>query len=448
MLGCSYGRVFRTTVAGGSYQEGLTVHLQGVPPGMLITEERIYADLLLRKPGQGELASPRREPDIPVIYSGVNAADTMEGFENKGYTNGTPFVILIPNLDRHFEHIEQYRSTNRTPRPGHASYASYRKYGEWDDAIGAGFFSGRYTSTIVAAGAVAKQILEAHGIGICAYVKEAAGIRAPEMPAEAISKQVAAFKRLRRDHDLLYKMVYREKRITPEMRFLEKMAVLAEIEKQIPELEAKKAFDFENAKAEYGVDPLMNCPDVETAEAMRRRIVEIRDDGDSSGGVVEVIVTGVPAGLGEPCFEKLDGELGRMMSIGTIKAVEIGAGLTVKDMRGSECNDQMRAEGGKVVFTSNNAGGITGGLATGMPLVIRLAVKPTPTIAKPQKTIDKVSIENAELAAVTRRDPTIVARVWPVAEAFTALILLDQYMLHLGSRALGKPFHRESKVLG
>ena len=443
MLGCSYGRVFSATVAGGSYQEGLTVHLQGVPPGMLISEAEIYADLLLRKPGQGELASPRREPDIPVIYSGVNAADTMEGFQNKGYTNGTPFVILIPNLDRHFEHVEQYRTTNRTPRPGHASYASYQKYGEWDDAIGAGFFSGRYTSTIVAAGAVAKLILAAHGIEICAYVKEAAGVHAPEMSADTIKQQVAAFKQLRRDNDLLYQMIYTEKRITPDMRLLEKMAVLAEIEKQIPELEAKKAFDFAAAKAKYGVDPLMNCPDVETAEAMRKKIIEIRDSGDSSGGIVEIIVTGVPAGLGEPCFEKLDGELGRMMSIGTVKAVEIGAGCAVKDMTGSECNDQMSIKDGKVAFASNNAGGITGGLANGMPLVIRLAVKPTPTIAKPQKTIDKVSLEDAHLAAVTRRDPTIVARIWPVAEAFTALVVLDQYMLHLAMRAAGKPFSRQ-----
>src|SRR3990170_5222534 len=99
MLGCTYGRLFRTSVAGGSYQEGLTVHIQGVPPGLLIAEEEIYCDLLLRKPGQGELTSPRREPDIPIIYSGVNAADTMEGFSNKNRTNGMPFVILIPNLD-------------------------------------------------------------------------------------------------------------------------------------------------------------------------------------------------------------------------------------------------------------------------------------------------------------------------------------------------------------
>ncbi|MCK5221522.1 MAG: chorismate synthase, partial [Candidatus Aminicenantes bacterium] len=104
MLGCSYGNLFRTTVAGGSYQEGLTIHIQGVPPGYTFTEEEIYKELMLRKPGQGELTSPRREADVPIIYSGINAADTMPGFSNEGKTNGTPLVILIPNVDRHFEH--------------------------------------------------------------------------------------------------------------------------------------------------------------------------------------------------------------------------------------------------------------------------------------------------------------------------------------------------------
>jgi chorismate synthase len=430
MMGCSYGRLFQTAVAGGSYQDGLTVHLQGVPPGLRITEEEVYADLLLRKPGQGELASPRREPDIPIIYSGVNAADTMTGFANKGLTNGTPLVVLIPNLDRHFEHIEQYRTSNRTPRPGHASYASYQKYGPNDDSIGAGFFSGRYTSTLVAAGAVAKRILKEQGIEICAYVKEAAGVRAPEMDIGTVRERVEAFKRLRRDYDLLYRLVYAEKRITPDMRFVEKVAVLGEIEKQIPDLQDKKKFDEAEAREKYGVHPLMNCPDMEVADEMVRKIIEVRDSGDSSGGVVEVVASGIPAGMGEPVFGKLDGELGRMMSIGTVKAVEVGAGLAVKDMTGSECNDQMSMKDGKVVFGTNNAGGITGGLTTGQNIVVRLAVKPTPTIAKPQKTIDKVSLADAELAAVTRRDPTIVARVWPVAEAFTALVLLDQYMMH------------------
>ncbi len=437
MLGCTYGTMFKTTVAGGSYQEGLTVHLQGVPTGMSITEEMIYRELLLRKPGQGELTSPRREPDVPVIYSGVNAANTMPGFENKGKTNGTPLVVLIPNLDRHFEHIEQYQVTNRTPRPGHASYASYQKYGENDDSIGAGFFSGRYTSTIVAAGAVAKRVLKDHGIEIFGYVKEAAGVRAADVPYDEARAKVEAFREVRRKHDVIYDWVFGANRIHSDMRFLEKMAVLAELEKNLIDIRnSAEPIDMEAVSKEAGVHPLLNCPDVDAAHAMYKRIVEIRDEGDSSGGVCEVVATGIPAGVGEPVFNKLDGELGRMMSIGTIKAVEIGAGMRVKDMRGSECNDQLRVKDGKVVFQSNQAGGITGGLTTGQDLVVRLAVKPTPTIAKDQKTVDKVSVTNAELSAVTRRDPTIVARVWPVAEAFMAIILLDQLAMYYGYRAL------------
>ena len=164
--------------------------------------------------------------------------------------------------------------------------------------------------------------------------------------------------------------------------------------------------------------------------------------------MVEVIVTGVPAGLGEPMFVKLDAELGRMLGIGAVKGVEVGAGFAVKDMTGYQDNDQMRAEDGKVVFDSNNAGGITGGLTTGQPIVVRLAVKPTPTIAKPQHTIDKYTLENKDLAAITRRDPTIVARIWPVAEAYTALVILDHLMMHYGYQSSaqqdrGKPIgHR------
>jgi chorismate synthase len=429
--------MFQTTVAGGSYQEGLTVHLQGVPVGLYITEAEIYEALLTRKPGQSELASPRREPDVPIIYSGVNAADTMPGFKNKGYTNGTPLVILIPNLDRHFEHIEQYQVTNRTPRPGHASYASYQKYGEWDDAIGAGFFSGRYTSTIVAAGAVARRVLREHGIDVFAYVKEAAGVRAPDVPHDVARRKVDAFRAVRRQYDPIYEWVFTQGRITPDMRFLHKMAVLAELERNLIEIQnAARVLDPRAIRDAYGVHPTMNCPDVDAAFEMEERILQIRDEGDSSGGVVEVIATGLPVGVGEPVFRKLDGELGRMMSIGTIKAVEIGAGYAVKDMRGSECNDAIRVKEGQVCCESNHAGGITGGLTTGQPIRVRLVVKPTPTIARDQRTIDKVSLENATLSAVTRRDPTIVARVWPVAEAFTALILLDQYMQHLGYRAL------------
>jgi chorismate synthase len=390
---------------------------------------------MLRKPGQGELTSPRREADVPIIYSGVNAADTMPGFKNAGYTNGTPMVILIPNVDRHMEHIEQYQSTNRTPRPGHASYASYQKYGSWDDSIGAGFFSGRYTSSIVAAGCIAKKVLKDHGIEVVSFIREAAGIRMKDMPVAEIKKKAAAYREVRKQYDPIYLDLYTSGKMKPGLRFFEKAALLADLEKRIPDI-SRPVYREEDVRKRYGINPKLFCPDPDIAEAMYNEILRIMQDGDSSGGIVEVVVTGVPAGMGEPVFNKLDGELGRLMSIGTVKAVEIGCGLEAAKMTGSQCNDAMRVKDGKVVFTSNQAGGITGGLTTGQDIVARVAVKPTPTIAKPQLTIDKVSLENKELAAVTRRDPTIVARMWPVVEAFTALIILDAYMHHIGYQAM------------
>lgn len=435
MLGCTYGTLFKTTVAGGSYQEGLSINLQGVPPGYYFTEEEIYVELMLRKPGQGELTSPRREADVPIIFSGVNASDTMPGFKNKGYTNGTPMVILIPNVDRHFEHIEQYQLTNRTPRPGHASYASYQKYGEWDDSIGAGFFSGRYTSSIVAAGCIAKRILKDHGIEVVSFVREAAGIRMPDMPIEIIKKKAAAYREVRKLYDPIYLDMFASGKLDTGLRFFEKAAILAELEKRIPDIK-KPTYNDAEIREKYGINPKLFCPDVDTANAMYDEILRIMKEGDSSGGIVEVVVTGVPAGMGEPVFNKLDGELGRLMSIGTVKAVEIGSGMESAKMTGSQCNDAMHIENGKVCFDSNNAGGITGGLTTGQDIIARVAVKPTPTIAKPQHTIDKVSLEDKEMAAVTRRDPTIVARMWPVVEAYTALIMLDNYMQHIAYQSM------------
>jgi chorismate synthase len=437
MLGCHIGRCFQVTIAGGSYQEGLTSVIQGVPPGMLLTEQEIYGDLLLRKPGADELSSPRKEPDLPIIYSGINVADTIENAGNKNHTNGTPLAILIPNLDRHFIHIKQYQDTNRTPRPGHASYASFIKYGPDDDAIGAGIFSGRYTSTIVAAGYVAKKVLKKCGIEVFSYAKEIAGVRCPDIAADQAFNYTNDYKTMRQDLDPFYQEVYVKGRINMEMRFLEKAKILAEIEQEIDAIR-DKAPKLTGAAIQdkYGVHPIVNCPDINAAQAMVDACNRIAGTGDSAGGVVEVVVTGVPTGLGEPVFYKLDGELGKMLGIGAVKGVEVGAGFAVKDMTGFENNDQMHAEDGKVVFESNNAGGITGGLTTGQPIIVRLTVKPTPTIDRPQKTIDKYTLENKQLAAITRRDPTIVARIWPVAENYTALVILDHLIAHYGYQTL------------
>jgi chorismate synthase len=437
MIGCHFGRFFQATVAGGSYQEGLSAVVQGVPPGLLLTEEEIYADLLLRKPGADELSSPRKEPDLPIIFTGVNPADTIENAGNRNHTNGTPITVLIPNLDRHFVHIKQYQDTNRTPRPGHASYASFVKYGPDDDAVGAGIFSGRYTASLVAAGSIAKKVLAQCGIRVFAYVKEAAGIRCGDVDIATIERRTAAYKKMRRDCDPFYQEIYAKHRITQDMRFLEKAAVFAEIENEIDAIrERVQGMNPVEIRAAYDVHPVINCPDLAVADAMVEEIGRITATGDSSGGLVEVIALGLPVGLGEPVFDKLDAELGRMLGIGAVKAVEIGAGMHVKDMTGYQDNDQLHNENGKVVFDTNNAGGVTGGLSNGMPLVVRLAVKPTPTIAKKQHTVDKYTLETRELAAITRRDPTIVARIWPVAENYTAMVLLDHLLLHYGYQTM------------
>jgi len=439
MFGCHLGKLFQVSMAGGSYQEGLSAVIQGIPSGMLFTEQEIYGDLLLRKPGADELSSPRKEPDLPIIYTGTNAADTIEGAGNENHSNGTPMTILIPNLDRHFIHIKQYQDTNRTPRPGHASYASFMKYGPDDDAIGAGIFSGRYTSAIVAAGYIAKQVLRACGINVFAYVKEMAGVQCPDISSSVIHQKVEAYKKYRADYDPFYQELYVKGRLNMKMRFLEKMAIFAQIEQEIDAIrDTAKPVSRREIFDKYSVHHVVNCPDLEAAQAMMDAVNRISAKGDSSGGLVEVVATGVPAGLGEPVFDKLDAELGRMLGIGAVKAVECGAGFKVKDMTGYQSNDRMHAESGSVVFDSNNAGGITGGLATGQDIVVRLAVKSTPTIDRKQNTIDKYTNENTELAAITRRDPTIVARIWPVAENYTALVLLDHLIMHYGYQTLRK----------
>ncbi len=443
MIGCHIGRMFQVTVAGGSYQEGLTAVVQGAPPGMLITEQEVYGDLLLRKPGTDELASPRKEPDLPIIYSGLNAADTIEGASNTNHTNGTPITILIPNLDRHFIHIKQYQDTNRTPRPGHASYASFIKYGPDDDSIGAGFFSGRYTATLVAAGYVAKKVLKKCGIEVFSYVKELASVKCPDIDLQKAFKYTENYKKMRRDLDPFYQEIYVKKRITENMRFLEKTKIFAEIEKEIDAIRDKAPkMSPQAVRDKYGVHHILNCPDLDAAKAMVDASNKISSHGDSCGGVVEIIITGLPVGLGEPVFDKLDAELGKMLGIGAVKGVEIGAGFAVKDMTGSQSNDQMHSEKGKVVFDSNNAGGITGGLSTGQPIIARVAVKPTPTIAKPQHTIDKYTLENKALEAITRRDVTIAGRVWPVAENYAAIVILDNLLANYGYQTIKDKYNK------
>jgi chorismate synthase len=367
MLGNTFGRLFRVTACGESYGEGLAVIVDGVPPGIELTNAMIQEELDKRRPGQSDIDSPRKETDRVQIFAGV-----MEG-----KTSGAPVGMIIYNIDRQQIHVDQYRAVKDVVRPGHAEYTFFVKYGDYADWCGAGRASGRETVTRVAAGALAKIILKREGIEVLGYVKESYGIRARDLT-------------------------------------------------------------FEEVKANYRKNEI-NCPDLEAAQKMLAKIREIKAEGDTCGGVVEVIARGVPPGLGEPVFDKLSATIAQgLMSIGAVKGVEIGAGFEVARMKGSECNDIPYLKDGKVRFRTNHAGGFLGGITNGEDIVARIAVKPTATISKPQQTVNMTTMQETTLAAITRRDITICPRIYPVAEAMVAIAITDALYMWRAWEAVSK----------
>jgi len=320
----------------------------------------------------------RRRPGTSPIDSPRQEKDQVEivsGMRD-GFTTGAPVGLIIYNVDRQKVHVDQYRAVKDLIRPGHAEYTYFIKYGKFADWCGAGRASGRETAGRVAGGAVAKKILANKGIEILGYVKEVAGIRMREM-------------------------------------------------------------SYEEKKKNMGKNKI-NCPDLETAEKMIKRILEIKEEGDTCGGIVEVIIRGAPAGLGEPAFDKISADLAKaMMSIPSIKGFELGEGFEAARKKGSESNDiPYLDENGKVRFKTNYAGGTLGGIANGDDIVFRIAVKATSTISIDQPTVNMATMENTTLSAITRRDPTICGRVVPVAEAMAAIIVVDHLMMWRGYDAV------------
>ena len=296
-------------------------------------------------------------------------AEILSGlFEGK--TTGAPIAITIRNTDAN---PAAYASIKDVFRPGHADFGYWAKFG-FRDWRGGGRSSGRETAGRVAAGAVAKKLLFRFGVTVLARVVEAAGVKAK--PLEVSEKNI----------DALTKAVY-----SNEVR----------------------------------------CADAGTGKKMASAIQKARESGDSTGGIVEVVAVGAPSGLGEPVFDRLDAELAKaLMSIPSVKGVEFGSGFTAAGMRGSENNDSFVYDSkAKRTFTrTNNHGGMLGGISTGMPIVARIAVKPTSSIAKRQKTINE-DMKSVDLSVGGRHDPNICPRIAPVAEAMVALVLADAMML-------------------
>ena len=314
-----------------------------------------------------QLELNRRRPGQSEIATPRQEEDRVEIFSGVfgGKTTGTPISMQVRNKD---VDSSKYDIIKNMPRPGHADYTYQMKYGIRDHR-GGGRSSARETIGRVAAGAVAKKILARHGIEILAHVVELGGIKASPV--------------------------------------------------QVDDIKAN------NIKANVESNPV-RCADPEAAKAMLERVKQVREDKDSIGGIVEILAIGVPPGLGEPVFDKLDGALaGALMGIGAVKGVEIGSGFASATMTGSQMNDPFEMQNGKVVCSTNNAGGILGGISSGETIVCRIAVKPTPSIARSQRTVDMSDMSETNITIEGRHDPTIPPRIVPVAEAMTALVLAD-----------------------
>lgn len=371
MLGNTFGRLFRITTCGESYAGGFRKNLP-IPKelcgGLMTIVDgvppglKITADII-----QHEL--DKRKPGQTPLDSPRVEKDKVyifSGVMENDLSTGAPIGMVIPNNDIEDIHIQQYRDYKDEIRPGHAAYCFFKKYGQYADWVGAGRASGRETASRVAGGAVAKVILDKRGIDVFAYTVESNGIKA-------------------------------------------------------------KALTYEEAKANYRKNDI-NCPDLETAGRMIKDILKIKKKGDTTAGIIEVIAHGVPAGLGEPVFDKLNAMLAHgICSVGAIKGIEFGAGFKHCAMLGSESNDEAYVDKktGRVRFKTNNAGGILGGISNGEEIRIRCAVKATPTISIAQNTVNVKQMKNVVLKPITRRDPSLLPRIYPVIEAMTRCVLVD-----------------------
>jgi len=365
MPGNSFGERFRVTTAGESHGPGNVVIIDGCPPGIPLSVDDLKPDLMRRRPGQSKIVTQRQEADDPEILAGV--------FEGK--TTGTSLAILVRNHD---QRSRDYSDIKDKYRPGHADHTYDAKYGD-RDYRGGGRSSARETVARVAAGAVAKQILlRALGARVLGYVKQIGPVVA-DVPDPA--------------------------------------AVTLDAVERLPTGEAN----------------VVRCPDAAAAARMVELIESVRKDEDSIGGVAELVAVGVPAGLGEPVFDKLKADLGKaLFSLPAVLGVEYGVGFGCATSRGSENNDlfvsELDADGRAAIRTaSNRHGGMLGGISSGMPIVLRVAIKPTSSLSREQRTVTR-SGQPTTIKTRGRHDPCLLPRFVPMGEAMVAIVLADHWL--------------------
>lgn len=305
----------------------------------------------------------KRRPGFSKIASPRREEDKVEILSGvfNGFTTGAPISLLVFNKD---VNSKSYQKIRDLLRPGHADYTALIKYGGFNDFRGGGRFSGRITAAFVMAGAIAKKLLGLIGIEILAHTIEIGGIKIKKVNLQKIRKNV-------------YK------------------------------------------------NPL-RCADLKVAKKMENLIERVKKEKDSVGGIIEAIALNVPRGLGEPVFDTLEGEISKaLFAIPAVKGVEFGTGFSLAKMRGSKANDQFIIKKGRVFTKTNSCGGILGGISNGMPIVVRIVIKPTPSIGKPQMTVNIKKMKREKLIIEGRHDPCIVPRAVPVVEAMLSIVLCD-----------------------
>jgi len=308
----------------------------------------------------------RRRPGFTVHTSARREEDKVRILSGifKGHTTGAPICMFVPNKDVDSSFYEEIKETLR---PSHSDYTAYLKYRGFADMRGGGRFSGRLTVALVMAGAIAKKILNTKGVKIAAHITRIGDVVAKPASVEKI--------------------------------------------------------------LDCSCSSQVVCADSSVVEKMLKALEKAKREGDSLGGTVECIVVNPPLALGEPFFDTIEGDLAKaLFAIPAVKGVEFGAGFSCASMRGSKNNDPFIIKDGKIVTETNNCGGILGGITDGMPIIFRIAVKPTPSISLPQKTVNMKTMKEETIRIRGRHDPCIVPRVLPVVEAVTAIVLADHLL--------------------
>jgi chorismate synthase len=366
-----WGRNLRLSIFGESHGEAIGIVIDGLPPGFPIDMDYVNFHMARRAPGQSELTTPRKESDQVEILSGVF----------NGVTTGAPLCGIIRN-----KNIRSEDYNRDLLRPGSADLVAHIKYKGHNDYRGGGHFSGRLTAPLTFAGSIVRQILEREGICIGAHILQIGTCRDISFSLGETFSEEACESSMPIDAGLLKALI---------------------------------SMDF----------PVLN----KAREAeMKNAILHAAKEKDSVGGIIECASWGQPAGLGSPFFDSMESSLSSMIfSIPGTKGIEFGEGFRMAEMRGSEANDPLFYDEGKIRMGSNHSGGINGGITNGMPILFRVAFRPTASIGKEQDTIDLSTGENQKIRVTGRHDPCIVPRAVVVVESALALCLMD-HMLEAG----------------